>query len=628
MVYGEVPTNVMKWSLRSKILSGYGLVLLLLVFILAVSLVNLQRLGRASASILKENYRSIIAAEYMIDSIERQDSALLLLLLGYTEEGGRQFTENIALFMQWLARAKDNITIDGETELVQAIEEGYLGYLSHYETLAVTVSREDRQGSEGSQYYHDTILPLFREIRKACHDLRELNQHTMYNSSEQAQRVAARATVSLVVTGVSVLVLGLLFSFFVSRLIVRPLGQVMEGIRAIEKGDYEVQISTASSDELGRLSADFNAMVKQLKRYRELNIGEIMAEKRKIETIIHNIDAGIVMLDTEARVTDINAKASEILGVKASEVEGRHFLEVLPSEEILQELRKSLDRGSRFPGPGEENSLTLEEHDEKRHYQFFVTPISDKPGKIQGAVLLLRDVTQLEELNQLKSEFIMKVSHELKNPLTGLAMNISLLKEADLAGLSDGDRELIARAEEDLQRLRVMVSDLLDLSRIESGKLNMEMTATSLGMVIDQAVETMRGQAEQSSIKLAAKYANNLPQVRADANKILWVVTNLIANALRYTPKEGEITVSAGESGSSVQVDVHDTGQGIPYEKQSRIFDKFFQVKHKADQQGSLGIGLAICKEIIKAHEGIIWVESAPGAGSTFSFTLPTENAT
>ncbi len=615
----------MKWPLRIKILFGYGLILLLLIVLLVLSLVNLQRLGRATGAILRENYKSIIAAEYMIDSIERQDSAILLELLGYSEEAKMQFTENIAPFMQWLGRAKDNITIAGERELVEAIESKYLKYLNAYDLLIVTMEKGPNQARE---YYHENVLPLFKRIRETCHNLRELNQNTMYNSSEEAQRIAQRTTARLMATGSSILLLGLIFSLFLSRIIVQPLTRIIEGIRAIENGNYDIEISSRSNDELGHLSTDFNRMVKQLKRYRELNIGEIMAEKKKIETIIRVIDAGIVVVDNEARITDINTSASDTLGVKESEIKGNHFLEVLGNEDIFQQIKRALEKGVHFPGHGEENSLTIEEGRERKHYQFFITPISLKPGKIQGAVLLLRDITHLKELNQLKSEFIMKASHELKNPLTGLAMSISLLKEADLSNLKEGERQLILNAEEDLLRLKTMVNDLLDLSKIESGRLPMDITEISIGFIMDKAVEMMKPQAEKASISLTAEYPEKLAPVHADANKILWVLTNLISNALRYTHAEGFIELSAEDSGQYLQVNVKDNGEGIPYENQARIFEKFFQVKEPPGKSGSLGIGLAICKEIVKAHGGIIWVDSTPGEGSTFSFSLPYKRLT
>jgi NtrC-family two-component system sensor histidine kinase KinB len=610
----------MKWSLRSRILAGYALILLLLLFILLFSLINLQRLGKASASILQENYKSIIAAEFMTGAIERQDSALLLILLGYVEEGAAQFRQNTAEFLQWLGRAKDNVTIAGEGELVAGIESSYLEYLRVSESLlAGTVQARGQAG----HYYHETALPLFVRIRSACQELRELNQGTMYESSDRARQVAGRTTVSLLGIGAAVLLFGLLFSFFLSNLIVRPLARVIDGMRAIEKGDFDVQLYSASRDELGRLANDFNNMVRQLKRYRELNIGEIMAEKKKIETIIQTIDDGIVVLDTEARVTDLNAKATEILKVKAADFKGEHFLELLGSEEIFRHLKKVLAEGKSLPAGGEEKTLTIENGEDRRHYQYFISPIRLKPGRVQGAVLLLRDVTRLKELNQLKSEFIMKASHELKNPLTGLTMNISLLQESASSSLKEGDRQLLASAKEDLKRLRTMVDDLLDLSRIEAGKLPMEIVETSLPLIVENALDAMRSQAEELSIAVSADLAPALPTVLADANKVLWVLTNLVANALRYTPRGGFVRIVAEKADTFVRIDIRDNGRGIPYEDQPRIFEKFFQVKDEPGTRGSLGIGLAICKEIIRAHRGSIWVDSTPGQGSTFSFTLP-----
>jgi len=610
----------MKWSLRTKILSGYGLILLLLGFLLIMSFTNLQTLGKASGAILRENYKSIIAAEYMIDSIERQDSAILLLLLGFREEGGRQFTENIPAFTQWLGRAADNITIQGEAELIRNIQRDYVEYLNIYEQLVEQTNREQLSARE---FYHETVLPLFRQVRQSCHELRELNQQTMYESSEEAQKVASRSTASLLITGGSIFVLGLFFSFLLSNLIVRPLNRIMEGIRAIEREDYDTQIVTSSKDELGRLSSDFNNMIKQLKRYRELNIGQIMAEKKKIETIIHTIDAGIVVVDTDARITDINAKASEILGVKEVEVKGDHFLEVIGEEDIFEQVKKAIEQGSRFPSPGEDNSFSIDEEGNTRHFQFFVTPISIRTAEVQGAVLLLRDVTQFKELSQLKSEFIMKASHELKNPLTGLGMSLSLLKEADLSALKESERQLVISAEEDLQRLRTMVSDLLDLSKIEAGKLPIEISEIDVGVVIDKTVSTMNSQGQEKEIAVSGEYPEDLPRVLADANKILWVLTNLVANALRYTASGGYVKISTENYGPYIQINVQDNGDGIPYEKQAHIFEKFFQVKDSPGESGSLGIGLAICKDIVKAHGGVIWVDSTPGEGSTFSFTLP-----
>jgi NtrC-family two-component system sensor histidine kinase KinB len=406
-----------------------------------------------------------------------------------------------------------------------------------------------------------------------------------------------------------------------SNLIVRPLARVIEGIHSIEKGDFEVQVDSASGDELGRLAAAFNSMAQQLRHFHELNIGEIMAEKRKSETIVRTIDDGIVVVDPEARVTNLNPKAAEILGVTLGDPRGVPFLELWANEEVFFQLKQVLAEG-KAPGPGSgENTLTIGKGGERRHYQLAISPIQNRPGRTQGAVLLLRDVTRLKELDQLKSEFIMKASHELKNPLTGLTMNISLLRESSSEHLGQKERQLLGGAEEDLRRLRGLVNDLLDLSRMEAGRLTMEIATASLAAITERCLLALRSQAGQAGIELSAALPDSLPPVLADPNKILWVLTNLVTNALRYTPRGGFVRISAEAEEASVRVEVRDNGQGIPYEDQGRLFEKFFQARGGAS--GSLGIGLAICKEIVRAHRGAIWLDSAPGKGSAFSFTLP-----
>ncbi|MFO7536751.1 MAG: ATP-binding protein, partial [Chloroflexota bacterium] len=224
--------------------------------------------------------------------------------------------------------------------------------------------------------------------------------------------------------------------------------------------------------------------------------------------------------------------------------------------------------------------------------------------------------------DRLKSEFIMTASHELRTPLTGLAMSVNLLGEQAWERLSSSEQELVTAAQEEAKRLKALVNDLLDLSKIESGRLPLEPEVLDISLLIERAVDLLLSQAREKEIKLTWEGEEPTILVEADPNKIIWVLTNLIANALRYTAEGGYVKVTARRHGAVVYVSVEDNGTGIPWEYQSRIFDKFVQV---ADGQtpGGTGLGLAISKEIVKAHQGTIWVESTPGEGSTFTFTLP-----
>jgi NtrC-family two-component system sensor histidine kinase KinB len=414
----------------------------------------------------------------------------------------------------------------------------------------------------------------------------------------------------------------LVFSLILSNLLVKPVRQMMEATRKISEGNYDVEISIQSSDELGDLAKDFNEMVKRLKVYRDLNIDQMMAEKRKSDAIILSIDDGIVVVDNEFRITGINPTAAKALHLESNQMENKHFLEVIKDEQLFNYVKHSIETGEPPTIEERKNILTVEQGEKTYHYQFSITPVRGKAGSLLGVVLLLRDVTRLTELDRLKSEFVMTASHELRTPLTSIGMSIKLLLERTMEKLSEKDQQLLLAAHEDLQRLKTLVNNLLDLSKIEAGKMEMEFENISLHTLCENAVGILKSQIDSKGICLTLDLSQNLPHVKADANKIIWVLTNLISNALRCIESGGSIRLSAEQLGPYVHVSISDNGPGIPFEVQSKIFDKFVQIKSDKALGGS-GLGLTICKEIVRAHGGTIWVDSTTGEGSTFTFTLP-----
>ncbi len=610
----------MRWTLRKKILIGYGIALLLMVVIVVWSLANLLRLGMASDAILTENYKSILAADSMIGAIERQDSATLLLILGYPDEGLAQFAENETQFLLWLGRAKDNITVPGEDKIVETIERGYSDYLAAFSRLRPLVG----PGSdEAAGFYHETVLPVFKLVRDECVRLREVNQETMFRASSRATRIAHRAVASVLIIGIGAVSLGLIFSLLLSHLLVQPLRQLAGATQKLAVGDYDAHVSARSSDELGRLAADFNTMAGKLKAYKELDVQQILAEKHKSEAIIRGIDDGIVVIDPDLRISGINPMAAAIFSTTPAEASGRHVLEVIKDERLFEGIRRTAESSDTSGPPDDEQNIIVVQRDQtQRYYQYSITAVRPGGESVVSIVLLLRDVTRLKELDRLKSEFVMTASHELRTPLTGMEMSIELLRESATAKLGENERGLLSTAHEEILRLKALVNDLLDISKIEAGRMEMDFERFHIEELFQKAMGVLKSQADEKGIELSAASQPNLPQIRADANKITWVLTNLISNAMRYTEAGGWIRLRAERAGPQVHISVADNGEGIPYEYQSRIFDKFVQVKGQKSPGGS-GLGLAICKEIVRAHGGTIWLDSIPGKGATFTFTLP-----
>ncbi|MBN1787374.1 MAG: HAMP domain-containing protein [Sedimentisphaerales bacterium] len=608
------------WTLRKKILIGYSLALCLIIAVIVWSLINMVRLGNAADAILRENYKSILAAENMVDSIERQDSAILLLMLNYPNEALKQFRENESHFLQWLGRARDNITISGEESVIKKISDGYSEYLIFFTNLSSIVETDT---SKAAEYYHETVLPSFKDVRAECVKLREINQETMFNASSRANSVADRAFWSVFTAGSVSVITGLGFSLLLAGLIVKPVHQIINATQKISEGDYDIQVKANSRDELGVMANDFNLMVKKLKAYRDLNVKQILSEKHKSEAIIRSIDDGLIVLNSELKIEDINPTAADIFKKTSDEIKGSHLLEITKDEKLYNYLKQALEAGivKKDQDPNA-NILTIESGQVQRYFLFSATPVIIGKESVVSMVLLLRDVTRLKELDRLKTEFVMAASHELRTPLTSMGMSISLLREKAIDKLNSKEAELLLAADEEVQRLKALVNDLLDISKIEAGKMDIDFDSVPVELLLEKAVAVLKNQAEEKNIDLSYESIPDLPNIEADVNKITWVLTNLISNSLRYTEANGFIKLSAEEVGSQIHISVADNGAGIPYEYQSRIFDKFVQVKTEK-ALGGTGLGLAICKEIVRAHGGTIWVDSQPDHGSTFTFTVP-----
>lgn len=605
-------------TLIRKILIGYGVVFALMGFVAAWAVTNLVSLGKATDAILSENYRSILAAENMVDALERQDSGILLVLLGDLEKGITQFRENEMGFLAWLARAKDNVTIAGEAELVAAIEADYAAYRSRFSELTDRGDAALRAFRPAD--YHETIHPRFNRVREACIGLRHLNEETMYAASVTAGRVARRAIWSTILVAAVASVVALVFSLVLARRIVGPVGRFMEASRKISQGDYTVQVPVETRDELGRLAGEFNRMAHQLGRYHEMNIDQIIAERNKGEAILASIEDGLVVFDSRLGVTAVNPAARRFLDLSGAEALERSCEDLLPDSEVCRLIRGTVEAGVPPAVPDEERIVTLSRGPQPRHCLFSVTPIGGRDRSLSGILLLLKDVTRLKEVERLKSDFIMAASHELRTPLTSLGMSVDLLLEHASGSLGEQDRDLLQAAHEEVHRMKALVNDLLDLSKIEAGRIEMEFEAVPVGTLFDHVQAVFKSQTGLKEVSLTASGSEGLPGVRADANKIAWVLTNLVSNALRYVGKGGRIDLSARKIGHQVHLSVRDDGPGIPEEYQARIFQKFVQVQGR--ETGGTGLGLAICREIVRAHGGTIWVDSVPGRGSTFTFTL------
>lgn len=609
-----------KISLKVKIFGVITIIIAALLISSIWSIYNFLGLKKSINEIMQANYQSIVAAQNMSIAIERQDSAELGYMFESSDILINDFRINEEEFLKWLSRAEDNITEEGEREVLSDINNYYVDYLNKFSKLIQFTGVSDSQSLR--EYYYNEILPLFEEVKSSCRDLITLNQNAMLDLKEKAESRARRATYSTLVVSLSAMLFGFFISLYLTNKIINPIRILVKKIKKISEGDYSQRLSISGDYETAELANEFNSMAEKLNNYRLMNIDKITKEKQKAEAIVESISDGVIVTDDENKIILLNKAAERILNIREVDALYKHFLEVINMKEIF----KIIDRVQDKPDSDESKKFTeisIGKDKDIKYYRINVTPIKGEGKKNIGVVTLLLDITKLKEIDNMKSDFISKVSHEFRTPLTSITMATGLMLDEIPGKINEKQKELLNAISEDSSRLINLVSELLDLSKIESGIVKMDIQPQDVYEIVKSSVKQFELQLKSRKINLKIEKKKILPRVMADFNKIVWVMINLIGNAIKYTPTDGSglIEIKFKKTPVKLLISVSDNGEGISENYQKIIFNKFIQVKDDRQKSG-VGLGLSISKEILNAHGGDIWVKSELNKGSTFYFTL------
>jgi two-component system, NtrC family, sensor histidine kinase KinB len=437
------------------------------------------------------------------------------------------------------------------------------------------------------------------------------------------RRIAERMSAITITVALAALVLGLFVSTFLTRRMLQPVSALSEATRKIGEGNFDARAHVRGNDELAQLARDFNSMAARLGEYRKSSLGELLQAHLSMQAAIDSLPDPVAIFNVDGNLQNVNQAAETLLGLRTDTGSKESLKNVeAPTRAVFERIRSHVlsGKGTYIP-KGFEDAVQLGTLLGDRYFLPRGAPVYEARGVIVGATVILQDVTRLRRFEELKNDLVATVAHEFRTPLTSLRMAVHLCTEQVAGPLTDKQAELLHSAREDCDRLQGMVDDLLDLSRIESGKVELYPLPIEVRRLITGAIDEFRPDADIKGINLRAP--SSLPQVSvlADQERIGHVFSNLVGNAVRYTPKGGSIELGAASIDGFVRFTVSDTGTGILKEYQDRIFEKFFQVPG-AGPKGT-GLGLYIAKEIVSAHGGEIGVESETGRGSTFWFTLP-----
>jgi PAS domain S-box-containing protein len=612
-------------SIRSKIVWTFAGLVTLNLAASFWAIYNFYALGTTVATILSENYQNVLAAENMVKSLERQDNALLAASGGEEAVPGGGFADNKELFFYWYEQASRSAPNPSQQPTLDSIQATYRTYV----TLVDSLDARIQQGAfrEAKQYYYDVIRPVSDALRERCFDLFAINQAAMYNAEARTHSIANKTAFGTMIASIVTLILSITVTVWLTKVLIKPAEQLTETVKQIGQGKLDLKIDVLSNDEIGHLSREFNKMTERLRRFEQMNVEKIISEKRKSEAIVESISDGLIVTDAQMRIVHINTVIADLFGLTEQDA-----INVPVSTAIRDERIISLIRSAYAPGVEtiDQNGSYLQFDHGPSHFYFRpkLSKIFDSTGGLYGIVTLLQDVTQFKELDKMKSEFIATLSHEFRTPLTSINMSVDILNQGILGPLNDRQKELIGATKEDCYRLTKLARELLQLSKLESGKMELKDEELDVRSLVESSLRPLQLQFQEKSVELTSEIASDLPRLIADEQQVSWVITNLVTNALKYTNAGGKVTVRAHEEEHALLVEVEDTGQGIPAEYLEKIFDKFVQVKQPSSTTpGSVGLGLAIAKEIVEAYGGKIWVKSEPGRGSIFSFILPLQHA-
>ncbi|MEK6755405.1 MAG: ATP-binding protein [Bacteroidota bacterium] len=607
-------------SLGYKIGLGYFVLVCIIVTTSIVAIYNFSQLRDSVDLVFRETYESATAVANMVKTLDEQENARFSMMIDDPEYYAF-FNEGWGRFVDLCTRAKGTTSSPYQAAILDSVMRTYESYLTYTDSLYQLLQVKKKTALPGLYEKH-VVRPVAERLRNQCFRLLEASQQEMEVTETKVRSTARNTTFTLIFALVASVVLSIVASIQFTRMIVKPAEKLTQTVRSISRGHLNQKIDITTDDEIGELSQEFNKMTERLREYEAMNVHQLIAEKKKSEAIVAGIPDPVIVTNQESQLLHMNQAAKRALSIVGNNWQGKPLHEIVRNQRWIKVLSpegtQEEEQAKRDP------LLSIQQGEQTLYFRPRHTTIIDENGSVQGVVTLLQDVTRFKILDRMKSEFMATVSHELRTPLTSINMAVDILSQEVLGQVNERQRDMLSTAKDDCERLTKLVQELLDLSRLESGKYEMKRESVNLRVVIDEALKPLRLQFREKGIQLETDISPTTPEVPGDQQQLSWVIANLVSNALRYTPENGKVTIHSDIENDSVRVSVADSGRGIPADSVEMIFDKFVQVKQATDSTpGSVGLGLAIAKEVVEAHGGRIWVESIVGKGSTFYFTIP-----
>ncbi len=586
-------------SLQRRIRNGTLLMLALVVLLGLYTLPRVYALGGAIRATLYRNYVSIEAAQNM-------HAALTTLQVAEHDGKARDVLPGARHdFLQWNDVENHNFTEVGEP------------------ALAADITRRSNKlfadvAAAPPGIYQDRE---FAELNGRLDDLIAMNKAAMFRADSRSVQLGKHLAYEFAGGLVLVLLVGAAVSWGLGWRLSKPLTELAERLRGISQRKSQVRLGPQPLAELEAVAREFNQMAERLEQYDKLNVERLVYEKSKTEAIIESLEDGVVLIDSDGIVAHINEIASLILGVDLQDALGSPFDDLSSNHPHYLRVRDALRTLQRAGVDGHRTEIDLHVRGREHSYVLKPVPLHHTVGKSLGTLLILQDVTYIRDQDRARANLVATLSHELRTPLTSLALSAELLSRDD-ANTNVKSSELLQVILEECSRMRQLTDNLLNLARGEIPAIAVQQKRLDLARLAADVTRRFAIQAREKQVEIK-EHIGSVPEIIGDPVKLSWVISNLLGNALRYTPAGGTIQVSARGSEHATRLEVTDSGPGIPADMKDYIFERFVQYGSDGFEKGSAGLGLSIVKEIVEAHGGRIFVESANSHGARFIVEIP-----
>ncbi|MCF1715840.1 ATP-binding protein [Flavihumibacter sp. RY-1] len=557
-------------TVKNKIRLGTIFLFFLVMSSGGVGIFYLVKLRQQTNNILTANYESLQYAHRMQIAF---DSLQL---------GNPGYADSIEFYLQ---KQETNITEDGEKEATALLRNAF-------------VQLQNGDNSDAG---------LFRQ---QLQKILSLNMQAIQQKSENSEAASEKA-VTIIITSVAIILLiGFTFSVNFPSVLTDPITKLTEAINEISQKNYHHRIYIQSKDEFGQLANSFNEMAERLEYFESSNVAKLIFEKSRAEAVINSLKDASIGIDKNDTILFANEQALQLLGVAAKEVVGVKSAILASRNDLFRFLLE------------EKTNNPFKVIIENRENYFLKETIEIEQESTSAKLIVLKNITSFKELDVAKTNFIATISHELKTPLAASDFSLKLLNDERIGKLTPEQKELINNLSADNQRMVRILSELLNLAQIETGRIQLKKQPVTITKVVEESVTAVAAAAKEKTVQIEKSIPTTLPEMEGDPDKIVWILNNLLTNAIKFSPPDDTILLQVVQTPAAIEFSVKDHGPGIEASLQARIFERFYQVPGQSSKKGS-GIGLAICKEMVEAMGGTIWVKSNMGEGSTFGFTLP-----